>query len=358
MKLAGFRLYRYNLPFTKPLTLKGMTLRSREGLLLRLTGDDNSEGWGEAAPLPGFSYETLDEATDQLLEVSEAMSGTGRSPSGNTPAILRPTIAPSARFAVELAVWDLRSARRGVSMPELLHPGAGNLLQISGLLSGAREKVIEEAARMRDAGYMAVKLKVGGRTIEDDARLVRKLSVLLGNGVSLRLDANRAWSFEEAEEFARSTTDLRYEYIEEPLADVALLPRFVSETGAPVALDESLAGMEAEDLEDHRHVSAVVLKPTLLGGISRTLRMAEEAHRIGMTPVISSAYESGIGTRGLISLSAAIGEAPAGLDTYRRLAADILHPPLELAAPRIDVRAALGVAREVDLDSLDLIAEF
>jgi O-succinylbenzoate synthase len=172
----------------------------------------------------------------------------------------------------------------------------------------------------------------------------------------LRLDANRAWGFGEAVAFARAVRDVRVEYVEEPLADAALLPRFADDTDLPVALDESLVRMEPEDLEDHRYASAVVLKPTLLGGISRTLRMAEVANRLGIAPVVSSAYEGGVGTLGLISLAATIGEAPAGLDTYRRLAEDVLRPPLDLDAPHLDVRAALETRREVALEGLELVA--
>ena len=67
MKLVGFGLYRYELPFSEPLKLKGTLLRSREGLLLQLQADEGGElGWGESSPLPGFSRESLAEAADQL----------------------------------------------------------------------------------------------------------------------------------------------------------------------------------------------------------------------------------------------------------------------------------------------------
>ncbi|MBA3425813.1 MAG: o-succinylbenzoate synthase [Rubrobacteraceae bacterium] len=357
MRISGFGIYRYALPFTEPLTLKGTTLHGREGLLLRLTGDD-SEGWGEAAPLPGFSRETLDEATDQLLEASEAMSATGRSPSENVPATLGATTAPSVRFAVELATLNLNANRRDASALELLDTNASGLLPVNGLLSGLAYEVVAEARRMRDAGYRAVKLKVGGLPVREDAELVRDVGGVLGDGVSLRLDANRAWSFDEAMEFARATRDVHIEYVEEPLADAALLPRFAEEVNVPVALDESLVGMEPEDLAPHGYAWAIVLKPTLLGGISHTLRFADQARRLGITPVISAAYECGIGTLGLISLSVAIGGAPAGLDTYRRLAGDVLIPPLELHSPTIDVRSMLEATRSVDADRLELIASF
>ena len=356
MRISGFGIYSYTLPFTEPLTLKGETLRSRKGLLLRLTGDDSSEGWGEASPLPGFSLETLGEAAEQLMDALEAMAATGRSSSQDTPFILHPDTVASVRFAIELATLNLNAARRGVSALELLDPNAGGLLPINGLLSGQANEVVAASRRMRDAGYRTVKLKVGSLPVEADAERVREVSVVLGHGISLRLDANRAWSFDEALAFANATREVRIEYIEEPLGDAALLPRFADESGVPVALDESLIGIEPEDLEKHGYAQAVVLKPTLLGGISHTLRMAEEAHRLGMTPVISSAYEAGIGTLSLISLSAATGGEPAGLDTYRRIAEDTLIPPPELHSPTIDVRSMLETPRSVDVDRLELIA--
>ncbi len=166
----------------------------------------------------------------------------------------------------------------------------------------------------------------------------------------MRLDANRAWSFEEASVFARGTANLRLEYVEEPLADPSRLSSLARDYGVPVALDESLVGMQPRALQDHGYVRAVVLKPTLLGGISPTLLLAKRARELGIPPVISSAYETGIGTLALVALAAGIGaeEVPAGLDTYRRLAADVLCPRLNLLSARIDVKAAMGAPREID----------
>jgi len=351
VKLSGFGLYRYDLPLTEPLVLKGATLHRREGLLLRLAGEDGSEGWGEAAPLPGFSRETLDEAAGQLLGLSEKM--VGREPAGLVAGrdLCVPDISPSARFAVELAVRDLETVKTGVSAPNLAQPEAGDVLWVSGLLSGPSGKVIEEAARMREAGYRAVKLKVGGRPVEEDARLVHKLRGILGESAALRLDANRAWSFEEASEFARAVRDTGIEYVEEPLADPGRLRDLAANHGLPVALDESLLDMDPEDLEFHPYIQAVVLKPTFLGGLSRAEGFADRAASLGMTPVVSSAYESGIGTAALAALAFRTGggEMPAGLDTYRRLAADVLDPRPDLTAPALTFgEAALPRAPRLD----------
>jgi O-succinylbenzoate synthase len=100
---------------------------------------------------------------------------------------------------------------------------------------------------------------------------------------------------------------------------------------------------------------AFVLKPTLLGGLSRTLRVAGQALRLGVTPVVSSAYESGVGMAALVALAAGIGDCPvpAGLDTYRAMAEDVLETPLKLPAPDVDVGETAQASRTIDVGNLE-----
>ena len=356
MRLARFDLYRYGLPFTGPLTLGGITLFQREGLLLKLSGDDGSEGWGETAPLPGFSVESQGEAASQLRWLAGSMMGREVKedwvdPYGEFGGELD-RVAPSVRFGFELAVWNLYAASSGRTLPEVVTPFPRAVVPVNGLLEGSPADVLVEARRMRDEGYRSLKLKVGTRTVAEEVALVGALGEELDEGISLRLDANRAWGYEEAAEFAGGTAGVRFEYVEEPLADPARLPDFVREFGVPVALDESLVGKELEELE--AFAGAFVLKPMLLGGISRTLRVAGRAHRLGVTPVISSAYESGVGTAALVALAAGIGDrpVPAGLDTYRAIAEDVLETPLNLPAPEVGVRETADASRTIEVRRL------
>jgi len=357
MKLARFDLYRYSLPFSRPLPLGGITRFQREGILLRLSGDDGSEGWGETAPLPGFSVESQSEAASQLRRLAGSMVGREVKedwvdPYGEFGRELD-RVAPSVRFGFELAVWNLYAPSSGRTLPEVVTPFPRAVVPVNGLLAGSPAEVLVEARRKSDAGYRSIKLKIGTRTVAEDVALVRALGEGLGEDISLRLDANRLWDYEEAAEFVRGTAGVRFEYVEEPLADPERLPDFVGEFGVPVALDESLVGMEPEKLE--AFAVAFVLKPTLLGGISRTLRAAGRAHRLGVTPVISSAYESGVGTAALVALAAGIGDRPvaAGLDTYHMMAEDVLETPLNLPAPSVGVRETEDASRTIDVRNLE-----
>ena len=331
-------VYRYILPLSESSAAGGSGAR-REGALIQLKDEDGNVGWGEAAPLPGFSRESLDDALRQLAATDEPEEEP----------------YPSVRFALELSRLSLRAAASGEPLSRLLSPAPRDTVELNALISGDPRHAPAEARRLRQAGYRAVKLKVGRRSVDGEASLVRDLAAEL-DGVSLRLDANRAWSLEEALAFTRGVEGLDVEYVEEPLAEPALLPRFASESGLPVALDESLAGTDAAALEDHGYASAVVLKPTLLGGFSRSLALAARADDLGMKAVVSSAFESGVGTLGLAALAAALpGEGyPAGLDTYRRLGADVLRPPLELG-PVLDVAELLGAERELETRYLESV---
>ncbi|CAN5717216.1 hypothetical protein BH24ACT22_BH24ACT22_21930 [soil metagenome] len=262
------------------------------------------------------------------------------------------------RFGVELATWNLHAAFKGKSLLEVLCASPVASVSVSGLLGGSAEEVLSGGGRMRAAGYEVVKLKVGSREVEEDVKLVRDLVEVLGKDVTLRLDTNRAWSYEEAADFVQALDSLGYEYIEEPLSDPSGLAGFVREHGSPVALDESLVGLASADLEKLSYARAMVIKPTMVGGISRTLQLAEEGRRLRIQPVISSAYETGVGTEALLVLSAVTGDGKvaAGLDTYRRLGGDVLYPPLDMTIPKIDARKVSGIHRSLNRRYLRVVA--
>lgn len=334
-------VYRYTLPLSDS-AAAGSAGDSREGVLLELKDEDGNIGLGDAAPLPGFSHESAGEAASQLRALTEADA-----------AAEEPY--PSVRFALEQARLSLRAVQAGGPLSRLLSPAPRETVELNALISTGPDEAPAEARRLRDAGYRAVKLKVGRLGVEDDVELVRGVADEL-ESVALRLDANRAWSLEDALRFARGVEAVEVEYVEEPLAEPELLSRFASESGLPVALDESLVGMPASGLGDHRYAAAMVLKPTLLGGLSRSLALAARADDLGMKSVVSSAFESGVGTLGLVALAASLSGdgAPAGLDTYRRLGADVLCPSLKLGS-ELNVAELLGAVRDLDLRYLELV---
>lgn len=348
-------LHPYRLPLAAPLVLKGARHEAREGVLVRLE-EGGRVGWGDAAPLPGFSPETPAEAAAQLEDASDLIAGLRPGPAWLDPEDsvhdALDGLLPSVRFGLDLALADLAAQALGRTLAQALHPDPAVTLPINALLAGEpeavlAEAVLAEAGRRVAEGYRTLKLKVGRGDPEADARLVCVLREHVGPDVVLRADANQAWTLAEATAFAEAVRPAGLEYVEEPLREPEALPRLWFDTGLPVALDESLAAMEPEALQGW--AAAVVLKPTLLGGVARTLRFARRAQALGIRPVLSAAFESGVAMRAHVALAAATGAAAAGLDPYRRLAADVLAPRLPLGRPVVDVPALFREMPEVVL---------
>jgi len=357
-------LYRYALPLTAPLQLGPEEVTRRRGVLVRLVTAQGLVGWGDAAPLPGFSDETLTDVVEHARSVLSRWMGTSfPDAQGGLDATLQDlpfeVEAPSSfRFAMEGAVVSLAATVHEASVPEMLGTPR-QTVALNALLPRAGANGPTQAVRRQDEGYRAIKVKVGREDVERDVARLRAIREALDASVVLRADANRAWSFDEAVTFAEGIDDLNIVYVEEPLVDPTHLNRLVERTGLPVALDETTRETAPAILRDLPDVRAVVLKPTLLGGLRRTREWGRVARETDATPVLSAAYESGVGTQMLVALAAAGPEVPVGLSTYDRLAADVYVPPLPLDGPNVDVSSVVAPSKScIAWDRLDLIERF
>ncbi len=332
--------------FVRPFRLAlgpGAFAPARDGLWLRLSLDDGAVGWGEAAPLPGFSRESPDEARQALDNIAGRVPGAGfdeGDPLGWAGALAAE--APSSvRFAVESAAVHLASALRGQSAAAVLAAALGTEARTSvscaALVTGAPETWTARVHEAVAAGYGVVKLKVGRADSGAESRALEALAAAVrGLPVRLRLDANRAFSFDDALRLADAARALPVEFLEEPLAEPARLAEFAAAVGLPVALDESL---QQGDPGEVGFAAALVLKPTLVGGIARCMDLARRAEAAGAAAMVSSAFETGVGLRMAAALACALPgrTLAAGLDTARWFDEDGTTPRFDvsphLAAP-------------------------
>lgn len=331
------RVYRYDLPLVRPVRVAGERLTRRQGWLLERADADGRSAWGEAAPLPGFSRETFEEAGEALI----ALCGMADPP---------PDAPPSVRFALHAARGD--------------HPlSVSRRVPLCALLRGDGLQKLTHASEAARKGYQAVKLKVGGRKVGEDIALtsdLRSLLSVLGPGVAVRLDANRAWSLEEAEFFLRSIMEedlAPVVFIEEPLKDWTQLPELAARTRVPLALDETLQEVfgartvsRADAAAAFQAASCWVWKPTLCGPCF-------PQENPGLPVVFSAAYESGVGIAAIVKAAGEGVVEPLGIDTYAALAEDVLARRLPLDAPEAEVGEVLAAAEEVDRSKLELVYE-
>jgi len=211
------------------------------------------------------------------------------------------------------------------------------------------------AGLVRRGGCRTAKVKVAepGQPLADDEARVEAVRDALGPDGFLRIDANGAWSVEDATVAIRRIDRVAggLEYVEQPCATAEELAVVRRRVDVLIAADESIR--RAEDpyrVRDLRAADIAVLKVQPLGGVRACLRIAEE---IGLPVVVSSALETSVGIAAGLALAAALPELPhaCGLGTVQLLTDDLVTEPL------LPVDGALPVVRpEVDTARVEALA--
>ncbi|MBI5415228.1 MAG: o-succinylbenzoate synthase [Candidatus Omnitrophica bacterium] len=364
MKIASFRVYQYALDLKQPIWVHGVQMSRREGFVIRLTSEQETGGFGEVVPLKGWSEESLDEAREQIRAIRaklvdrdippgvEKLEGKMRSWLPADEMNLR----PSVQFGMEMAVLNLiANARNTRLFQPVAHAGYHDHVRVSALLDGTREEVQRQAREFKEEGFKDMKLKVRG-PVDESAAKVKAVNDVLRGEVLLHLDANQAWELDEAVRFGREIECGAAAYIEEPLKHVYQTPEFYQETMIPVALDESLGKLSFDELKSMDGVDVLVLKPTVLGGIEKTWQFMQEAQALGLSALISSSFESGLGILTLANLAGCtVRDQAAGLDTLKWFRQDLLKEKVSIRHGKIDVRRRLPREEDIDFSLLQEI---
>jgi o-succinylbenzoate synthase len=311
------RLLRYHSPIV---TAHG-TLEDRWTVLLTLVDEDGNVGMGEAAPLAGFTSDTVEAAETALLGWAADETDDGDPPASVT-----------ARAAIDSALLDLAARIAGTTVHRLLAPESPDRLAVSALATGGSPAAIAtSAAAAVAAGHATVKVKVGTHGIHDDVDRVSAVRSRIGPDVRLRLDANGAWGVGEALRYLDRLAAFDIEFVEEPVAGLDDLAEVRLSSPIPTAVDES--ARTVDDVIRAVEMGAadlVVLKPSAIGGPSEAARAAAIVRSAGLDVVVTSLLEGSVGIRAAAHLASAIGalDPAPGLATASLLAVDVDTPCL------------------------------
>lgn len=297
-------LYRYSIPIQTGVILRTQILNVREGLILHLK-DHEHEGWGEIAPLPSFSQETLEVAKRQVEQWLDGwLNGEIRELEKYVPSV-----ACGISFA--LAELDQTLIEKGNYCTALLCDG---------------ERAKWQAKLEKMAPPVVAKLKIGREAPDREGE---KVAEFLANypQVRLRLDANSAWSLSQAVEFAEKIAKplrSQIEFIEEPCHLASISADFASQTNIAIAWDETLR--EQDFSFDVPNLAAIVIKPTLMGSREKCLGLIQQAEQRGLRSIISSSLESSLALTQFARFAGqhTIHETP-GLDTLQLMPIQLLR---------------------------------
>jgi len=270
----------------------------RNNVLVQIVDASGAEGIGESAPSPyyGQSAESVSQALAkvtlqdlenpfQLEEIHTALS-------------TQLANDRSALAAIDIAIHDLIGKRLGVPLFRWfgLDPDKCPVTSFTiGIAS------LDEIRRKTEqaAGYRVLKVKLGGDNDREIVSAIREIS-----SVPLRVDANAAWTAEEALENMKWMVDQGVELVEQPLAkdDLDGYRRLTDASPLPIIADES-AEVPADVVRLRGCVHGINIKLNKCGGLREALKMIHIARAQDMQIMLGCFIESSIGISAAAHLS-------------------------------------------------------
>ncbi len=354
MRLESLEAIPYSLPFSEPYVTARGELRERELLLVRVRAD-GLEGLGETAGLSLRGGADVRALARELEEIClPQLSETGLDPDRVWAAVARcrarGASAP-ALAALDIALHDLAARAAGVPVWRLLGASEAKPVLCNATLPAANPSVLLAAVeRWAGDGFRTFKLKVG---MAGDVAQVSTVRQALGSDARIRLDANGAWTPDEAVERLRALARNTIELVEEPVSGLEQMARLRPNTRIPLAADESVNGTrDARRAIELEACSLATVKLAKVGGISAALEVAE------LLPVyLSSALEGPVGiaaaahTAQALPARRATGDLAHGLATERLFDGSV-GTGAALEGDRLVVRDEPGLGVSLDEEAL------
>ena len=315
----------YQLRFTFRAGTSRGVMTDRDTYFL-LVSDGENTGIGECSPLKELSIDDLSELPTQLDKTVVQLQRTA--PFADETAIDRwlqqhiPQTFPALRFGAETALLDLLHSGCRTIIPQALQSYPA--IPINGLVwMGEPDFMQRQLDDKLAQGFTCIKMKIGALDFDTELSLLARLRQRYdASQITLRVDANGAFSPSEALDKLHALSAYDIHSIEQPIApsQPEQMRQLCQDSPIPIALDEELIGVMDDEarktLLKAIRPAYIILKPTLVGGItaSRTWIQLAESQRIGWW--LTSALESNIGLNAIAQLAASYRPTlPQGLGT-------------------------------------------
>lgn len=298
-----------------PYKIALLSKQPRTGIHLKLEDSKHRMGYGEIAPLPKWSSETLQDCLAQLEHKQEAIKEINWSQDNWIEQLDGLQLFPAVAFGLESAILSM------------INPLGKCSLATSALFMGTLEEIFKQAEARAKEGYGSAKLKVSNLSFREAFEVIDKLK----DKFRLRIDVNRAWKTEESLKFFSQFPVDAFDYVEEPFQNPLDLGMFAH----PLAVDESFPGdLSLEQLSKLTQLKALIYKPTMQGGVANCDALKKWSQEHGVSLVLSSSFESDLGLAHVAGMAKRLDLVePLGIGTYHYMQEHVFDHVLKFNGP-------------------------
>lgn len=307
---------KYILNFKRPSGTSRGVMTEKETWFLLLE-ENGKIGVGECGLLRGLSIDDRPDYEEKLQWVCENIH------IGAAKLWEELLEFPSIQFGIEMAFLSLKAETPFELFPSNFTNGK-EAITINGLVWMGEETFMKQQIEEKlSDGFTCIKLKIGAIDFQQELALLAFIRKHFDeNTIEIRVDANGAFSPNEALEKLQLLSQYNLHSIEQPIkADQYLaMQQLCQQTPFPIALDEELIGVFTyedkvkllETIQPHY----IILKPSFIGGIKGSLEWIEIAEKLNIGWWITSALESNVGLNAIAQFTYTLNnKMPQGLGT-------------------------------------------
>lgn len=331
----------------------------RPAVVVKITADDGTVGWGQSVPIPRWSYETLESVHSTITRyLAPELLGQGPFDTQALHASMNRAIAPSfstgqpiCKAGIDLALFDLTGRLLGQSTGQRwTRKGRGRLTLSWTLNPRTLDEVEPLIAQGRSHGYKHFNVKVAPDP-KFDLELCRIVKRLVPDGF-LWADANGGYDEQTALAMAPKLADIGVPVLEQPLPANQLTgyQRLKKQGALPIIMDEGVvSSVELEEYIQLNLLDGVAMKPARCGGIVEAREQIEIVRNAGLMFLGSGLTDPDISLAASLCLYDAYDlKYPAALNGPQFLRGSILKKPFEVQNGELEVPSGLGLGVEVD----------
>lgn len=317
MKIKEIAIGYISIPLVTPFKTALRTVDSVNDLIVRVTAEDGTEGYGEAPPtavITGDTKESIEAAIRYYI--APAIKGMDLEDLPQIMEKLEHCLAKNttAKAAVDIALYDVYAKLQKKPLFRLLGEGDPNdvktKLETDLTISvNETEEMVRDSLLAVEQGFHVLKVKVGKGGSKDVER-IREIRRAVGADVKIRVDANQGWTREEAVSTITAMEDagLGIELVEQPVSyhDFKGMQYVTANVETPILADESVFSYEdAVRIMEERGADLINIKLMKTGGIHEAVRICDAAQKHGISCMIGCMLESKVSVSAGVHLAAA-----------------------------------------------------
>lgn len=307
MKITKIEIYKLNVPLKEPFIISLGVIKTANSIVLKIYTDHNIHGTGEGNPYMFIVGETQKADFEYAKMLAKLMIGKNPLSIENRMAEIDRILKfnPTIKSAFDMALYDILGKSSGLPLYKLWG-GTNNREIITDMTVSIDqpEKMVKDALKFKEAGFPAIKVKLG-ETYKKDIERIAAIRDAIGYEIPLRIDANQGWDTNTAIKTLKALDKYDIEHCEAPI------PRWNSTDLPYVRANSPIAIMADESLFDHHDAFRLAkmqacdyfnIKLSKSGGLNNALKIVSIAEAAGIKSQVGCMSETRFGLTALMHL--------------------------------------------------------